>query len=173
MMSSEPQLQSRRAEPERGGYPQDAYAFVLEVLGFAVERVHGPLTTAQALVAQYMAHENIDLQGVLERREEGRLDPALCQAIEEAGGFDKLNRHVSGVELCWAMRDFALLRWGALASVVLRAWGITQTADLGNLVFALIEAGRLQKQSHDHLEDFHDVFDFKEALDDAFRVESL
>ncbi|MFH0981004.1 MAG: Minf_1886 family protein [Planctomycetota bacterium] len=151
--------------------PKSAYDFIFEGLNFAVERVHGPLTPAQALVAQYMVHEDIDLHEVMDRREEGRLDPDVSKAIEEAGGFEKLNRHVGGPELCWGLRDYALLRWGLLASTVLRTWGITQTRDFGNLVFALIESGCLQKEPHDCHTDFEEVFDFKEALDEAFRVE--
>ncbi len=125
---------------------------------------------AQALVAEYMAREHLDLPEVLERREEGRLDPAMCQAIDETGGLEKLNRHVSGVELSWALRDYALMCWGGLARLVLRTCGVTRTDDFGAIVFALIESGRLQKESHDRLEDFHDVFDFQEALDAGFRI---
>ena len=152
-------------------YSKSAYDFILEGLSYAVEQVHGPLTPAQAVVAQYMAHEDIDLQEIIERREEGMLDPAVSKAIEEAGGFEQLNRHISGEELCWSLRECALMRWGPLASAVLRTWGIKRTVDFGHLVFALIECGRLQRETHDQLKDFHNVFDFKEALDDAFRVE--
>lgn len=152
-------------------YPGGACEFILEGLNAAVERVHGPLTPAQVLVAQYMAHEDIDLHGVIERRDEGVLDPAVCKAIDEAGGFEMLNRHVSGQELCWSLRDWALRCWGPLSSVVLRGWGITRTIDFGHVVFSLIESGRLQREPHDRLEDFRDVFDFKEAFDNAYRVE--
>ncbi len=170
-MGSERKAYSSKAAIDAGRYSKDACDFILEGLNVAVEQVHGPLTPAQALVAQYMAHEDIDLPEVLERREEGLLDPAVSHAIEEAGGFERLNRHVGGQELCWALRECALTRWGLLASAVLRTWGITRTLDFGEVVFALIESGRLRREPHDRLRDFQDVFDFKEAFDEAFRVE--
>ncbi|MCP4592202.1 MAG: hypothetical protein GY842_15830 [bacterium] len=154
-----------------GRYPRAAYDFLLEGLGYTVERVHGPLTPEQTVVAQYMAHEEIDLQEVIERREEGVLDPAVCEAIDEAGGVEQLNRHVGGEELCWALRDRALMRWGLLAVPVLRAWRITETRHWGEMVFGLISCGRLQREPHDRIEDFADVFDFKEALEDAHRID--
>jgi uncharacterized repeat protein (TIGR04138 family) len=152
-------------------YCREAFEFILEALNHAVERVHGPVTPAQKVVADYMATEEIDLQEVIERQAEGRLDPSVCRAIDEAGGLDNLNRHVSGADLSWAARDFALERWGVLARVVLRTWGITQTADFGNLVFALIESGRLQKEPQDRIEDFHNVYDFQEVFTDDFQLE--
>jgi len=170
-MGSESRLQCSDVRGDTLCFPESAYEFVLEGLGFAVERVHGPLTPAQALVAQYMAHENIDLQEIMERHDEGLLDSELCEAIDEAGGFDNINRHVGGQELCWALRECAMQRWGLLASVVLRTWRITRTLDFGNMVYALIESGRLQREPGDRLGDFRDVFDFKEAFDDAFQID--
>lgn len=170
-MGSERKIHSGNVIVDAGRYSKDACDFILEGLNAAVEQVHGPLTPAQALVVQYMAHEDIDLPEVLDRREEGLLDPVVIHAIDEAGGFERLNRHVSGQELCWALRECAITHWGLLASAVLRNWGITRTFDFGEVVFALIESGRLRREPHDRLQDFRDVFDFKEAFDDAFRVE--
>ena len=170
-MGGERETQSDREVAKTRRYPDAAYDFILEGLNVAVEQVHGPLTPAQALVAKYMVHEDIDLHEVIERRDAGVLDPAVCKAIDEAGGVEMLNRHVSGQELCWSLRDCALRRWGPLTSVVLQSWGITRTLDFGLVVFSLIERGRLQREPHDRLEDFGDVFDFKDTLDDAYRVE--
>lgn len=170
-MDLERKLQSSGARDDARHFPDGAFDFVLEGLAFAVERVHGPLTPAQALVAQYMAHENIDLQEVIERHDEGLLGPEVCEAIAQAGGVGKLNRHVGGQELCWALRERAIQRWGPLASVVLLSWGVTCTADFGNMVYALIETGRLQREPSDRLTDFYNVFEFKEALDDTFEVD--
>ena len=49
-------------------------------------------------------------------------------------------------------------------------WNIKGTLDFGKMVFILVENDLLQKESHDTLEDFRDVFDFDEALSDAFLV---
>lgn len=170
-MAVERDILSNAAGADVGRYPRSAYDFVLEGLNFGVERFHGPLTPAQAIVAKYMAAERIDVEELIERLSEGLLDPVVCEAIEEAGGVEALNRHIRGQELCWALRDWALMRWGALASVVLGTWGIRETLDFGHLVFELITCGRLQRQAHDRIDDFREVYDFKEALDCAYCFE--
>src|SRR3954471_15765259 len=55
------------------------------------------------------------------------------------------SRHVSGQQLCEGLREFSHKQWGMLARVVLGRWGITGTVDFGRIVFALIEAGQMQK----------------------------
>jgi uncharacterized repeat protein (TIGR04138 family) len=74
-------------------------------------------------------------------------------------------RHISGRELAEGVRDLALERFGPMARTVLEHWGIRATADLGDVVFALVECGILIKQDDDALEDFRDVFDFDEAFE--------
>ena len=81
------------------------------------------------------------------------------------------SRHISGKQLCEGLRRYALLNWGLLAQTVLRRWNITCTLDFGRIVFALIDAGRLQKTEHDSLEDFRNVFDFRTAFEDDYRIE--
>ncbi len=81
------------------------------------------------------------------------------------------SRHISGQQLCEGLRRYALLNWGLLAQTVLRRWNITCTLDFGRIVFALIDAGRLQKTKRDSLEDFRNVFDFRTAFEDDYRIE--
>ncbi len=73
-------------------------------------------------------------------------------------------RHISGRELAEGVRDLAIHRFGPMARTVLEHWGITETADVGHIVFALVECGILIKQEDDDLGDFADVYSF----DDAF-----
>jgi uncharacterized repeat protein (TIGR04138 family) len=73
-------------------------------------------------------------------------------------------RHVDGRELAHAVRDLALERFGVLASLVLEHWGVRSTADLGDVVFALVDAGLLMSLPTDSRLDFVDVFDFGEAF---------
>ncbi|MHC4063237.1 MAG: Minf_1886 family protein, partial [Planctomycetota bacterium] len=153
-----------------GRYPEEAYHFLREGLNYAVERTHGPPSAAHLTVSQYMAEHCIDLTELIERLEEGKVEPDVLAAIEATGGFEKLNRHVSGQELCWALRDLALKRWGPLAALVLRGWNISETIDFGRIVFALIEHDLMQKQTHDRLDDFDRVYDFTEALTHSFRI---
>ena len=77
-------------------------------------------------------------------------------------------RHVSGAELAWACRDFAVAQYGLMARTVLEHWGVTRTDDLGRLVFILVEAGLLVTQSDDREEDFAAVFRFDEAFGASF-----
>ncbi len=74
-------------------------------------------------------------------------------------------RHVSGRELCEALRDLALHRWGRLAGFVLSRWGVHRTRDFGEMVFLLVQRGLLRKQESDRIEDFDDVYDFHEVFE--------
>lgn len=73
-------------------------------------------------------------------------------------------RHVSGQELCEAMRDLAIQRWGLMAKTVLHNWHICSTLDFGKIVYAMIDNHLMQKTDGDSLEDFRDVFDFDQAF---------
>jgi uncharacterized repeat protein (TIGR04138 family) len=74
-------------------------------------------------------------------------------------------RHITGRELVEACRDLALQRYGLLARMVLEHWGITSTADFGDIVFTLVELGLLMSQPTDTREDFVAVFNFADAFD--------
>lgn len=77
-------------------------------------------------------------------------------------------RHVSGGELAHACRELALEQYGLLARTVLSHWGIATTADIGEIVYALIDAGLLIRQPEDRLEDFEDVYHFENAFEDEY-----
>jgi uncharacterized repeat protein (TIGR04138 family) len=79
--------------------------------------------------------------------------------------------HVSGRELVHGVRDLALREFGLMARTVFHMWGIDRTADFGDIVFNLIEAGLMSKTSRDDRRDFEDVFDLDEALVHQFRIE--
>jgi uncharacterized repeat protein (TIGR04138 family) len=80
------------------------------------------------------------------------------------------SRHITGQDLCHGLREFALAQWGLLARAVLRRWNITCTLDFGRIVFALIEAGQMQKTDEDNIDDFRNVFDFKTAFESGYRI---
>lgn len=79
-------------------------------------------------------------------------------------------RHVSGKELLGGIRDFALEQYGPMSRTVLNYWGIHETVDFGRIVFALVEANILRKQPEDKLEDFENIFDFKDAFDKGYKI---
>jgi uncharacterized repeat protein (TIGR04138 family) len=74
-------------------------------------------------------------------------------------------RHLSGRELAVGCRDLALQRYGVLARTVLDHWGVRDSADIGEIVFALVDVGLLASQPNDSKEDFIGVFDFHQAFD--------
>ncbi len=82
-------------------------------------------------------------------------------------------RHVTGVELAWACRDFARQQFGLLAPVVLAHWGITRTEDIGRIVFTLVEVGLLVTQPGDMESDFESVYQFANAFGDSYEWQGL
>jgi uncharacterized repeat protein (TIGR04138 family) len=77
-------------------------------------------------------------------------------------------RHISGRELAEGVRDLAMERYGPMARTVLEHWGIESTADVGRIVFALVEAGVLIKQEEDTPDDFDAIYDFDEVFEDDY-----
>lgn len=90
---------------------------------------------------------------------------------EAAEGEERPSRHISGQQLCEGLREFALMQWGMMARTVLRRWGIGRTDDFGRIVFALVDNGHMSKTDEDDIEDFHQVFDFKTAFDQGYKIE--
>ena len=74
-------------------------------------------------------------------------------------------RHITGRELALACRDLALERFGVMARLVLDHWGVRTSADIGDVVFTLVELGLLMSQPTDTREEFADVFDFDQAFE--------
>jgi uncharacterized repeat protein (TIGR04138 family) len=73
--------------------------------------------------------------------------------------------HIAGGDLACACRDFALEQFGLVARTVLSHWGIESTADIGRVVYVLIDVGLLARQPSDRIEDFDGVFDFRQAFE--------
>jgi uncharacterized repeat protein (TIGR04138 family) len=169
-MSQKPAKTLEQIVREVGRYSVDAFLFVQECIGLASERVHGPLSQEQAALAQWMGREGIGPDELAARVEAGDLPPDIVRAVKSLGGLHRVNRHVTGQQLCQAMREIALERWGLMARNVLTRWNITRTEDFGAIVFALVENGWLQKQPTDRIEDFEHVFSFSEAFDHQYRI---
>jgi uncharacterized repeat protein (TIGR04138 family) len=118
-------------------YKFEAYVFVFESLNYA--------------------HEKLGL---------GQEHPPEEEAQPETrkGASKKAERHLTGQQLCDAVRQYALEQYGLMAKAVLNSWGVKNTGDIGNIVFNLIEAGQMRKTKQDRREDFDNVFDFEKAL---------
>ncbi|NUO38103.1 MAG: hypothetical protein HOQ17_13385 [Gemmatimonadaceae bacterium] len=74
-------------------------------------------------------------------------------------------RHITGRELALACRDLALERFGVLARMVLEHWGVRTSADIGDVVFTLVELELLMSQATDSRDEFFEVFDFDQAFE--------
>ena len=99
-----------------------------------------------------------------------RLELGESYLPEDADDPDEVERHVTGQELCEAIRQYALEQYGLAAQSVLDHWGVHSTGDFGEIVFNLIDIGKMKKTEHDRREDFNDVFDFDESLRQAFKI---
>ncbi len=118
-----------------GRYPVEAYAFLLnEGWPHALHQVYG---------------EDVKL--------------VLGSAASVPGGAKPL-RHVSGKQICLALRDLAIEKWGMLAETVLNHWNIRETIDFGNMVYLLIHHHVMHKTEEDSLEDFRNAYDFHQAF---------
>lgn len=79
-------------------------------------------------------------------------------------------RHLTGQQLCEAIRQYALDQYGLMAETVLKNWGVQTTGDFGEIVFNLIRIGQMRKTTEDKREDFDDVYDFHEGFNRGFKI---
>lgn len=94
----------------------------------------------------------------------------LYPAKGEPDSKVKLSRHITGQDLCHAMRHLAHDRYGYLALPVLQSWGLRSTSDFGEVVYNLIKIGIMSKSPGDSREHFDDVYDFEQALLHDFAI---
>lgn len=80
------------------------------------------------------------------------------------------DRHLTGQQLCEAIRRFALEQFGYMALTVFRSWGIRRTSDFGDIVYNLIAIGEMKKSKKDRREDFNDVYDFEHVFRNDFHI---
>ena len=113
-------------------YPLEAYQFVRDALSFA--------------------------QDDLDMGTEGSTSPS-APSLEEVQ--QRPERHLTGQELCEAIRLYAINQYGYLSKTVLNQWGLNATGDFGNVVYNLISIGWMRKSQEDLREHFDDVYDFE------------
>jgi uncharacterized repeat protein (TIGR04138 family) len=125
-------------------YRLEAYAFVFEALSYA--------------------HEVLGLGA----------DKSSEAASEEESPKPKkkkaAERHLTGQQLCEAIRLYALDQYGYMAKTVLNSWGVHTTGDFGEIVFNLIRIRQMKKTKDDRREDFDDVYDFDKGLRESFQI---
>lgn len=90
----------------------------------------------------------------------------VLASIEQIQARLPVRRHLSGPEVAHGCREFARRQFGLLAPDVLRHWGVTETLDLGRIVYTLVDVGLLITQPGDRLEDFAGAYEFAQAFDE-------
>jgi len=153
------QMSLQQVVDQLGLYPAEAFEFIQQGLSYTVQKTHG-----QAKGPAKGAAKGRQLKDSKDSAKDTSKDsPADVVKDPEA------SRHISGQQLCHGLLEFAQHQWGLLARTVLRRWNITSTLDFGRIVFALVDAGHMQKTDEDTLEDFKDVFDFRTGFD-GYRI---
>jgi uncharacterized repeat protein (TIGR04138 family) len=104
----------------------------------------------------------------------GKDTPSEEEASEKSGQKEKKEKepekHLTGQQLCEAIRLYALEQYGYMAKTVLNSWGVHNTGDFGEIVFNLIRIKQMKKTREDRREDFNDVFDFETGLKQSFKI---
>lgn len=92
---------------------------------------------------------------------------ALDSASRRFGKTDA-NPHLSAEELYLGFCAAALEEYGPLAKAVTEHWNITSSADVGAVVYNLIEAGIFGRQEGDTQEQFDNLRPIQDILDEPF-----
>ena len=91
-------------------------------------------------------------------------------ATNDEGAEEKQDHHLTGQQLCQAIREYALEQFGFMSKTVLNSWGIHNTGDFGEIVYNLIRVKEMRKSKTDRREDFDDQFDFEVAFQPRFEI---
>jgi uncharacterized repeat protein (TIGR04138 family) len=121
-----------------GRYSFEAYNFILEAMEYARD----------------------DLG--MGREAESQLPPGESAAHIAARTSGQ--KHVTGQQLCEAVRIYALRQFGYMARCVFHHWGIDATSDIGEIVFNMIRLNVMLKTPQDRREDFDDVYEFEQGF---------
>jgi uncharacterized repeat protein (TIGR04138 family) len=92
----------------------------------------------------------------------------VLAALEHCQSQLDARRHINGAELARGCRDLALERYGLMARLVLEHWGVRSTADIGDIVFTLVDLGFLLSQPQDSRNEFLAVYDFDRAFEHEY-----
>lgn len=122
-------------------FPLDAYLFVRESLSWAADEMN----------LESCRYDGPELE----------LDESADQPVE---------RHLTGQELCEAIRQYALNQFGYMARVVLNNWNIRSTSDFGDIVYNMIDVGLMKKSPRDCRSHFDDVYDFDDVFDRQYEM---
>ncbi|MFT5524777.1 MAG: putative repeat protein (TIGR04138 family) [Pirellulaceae bacterium] len=165
-------------------YKIDAYQFVREGLSYAQEvlQMGGGLSREDEMIDEDFIEEMDvddfeDNEGVGGDMESNDFDPDGLDndfdevQFEEAEEVSQQSEsHLTGQQLCEAIRIYAVEQFGYMAKTVLNSWGINSTSDFGEIVYNLISVELMKKSDSDRREDFNDVYDFEDVFKQRFKI---
>ena len=143
MNMTDPQRALIELAKEDERYELDAYLFVREALSYA--------------------------QGVLRMGDDKKAED-VASILDMGKEAEHEEQHLTGQQLCEAIRRYGLEQYGYLAQVVLNRWGVTTTGDFGEIVYGMIHIGLMKKSTSDRREDFDNVYDFDEGFRKSFDI---
>ena len=102
------------------------------------------------------------------------LKKALDSTIQDASAKHPENsKHVSASQLLCGFRDLALKEFGPMAATLFDEWGIQCCADIGDMVFLLIQEGVFGKQDNVRHEETVEIYTFENAFVKPFLPEGI
>jgi len=146
---------------QHGRFNPEAYLFVFQALQFAQEEL--PTVAGKQDGGEHPC-------GELPPGGEAPREDVAEAAKGAVPGGEEPDRHITGQQLCEAVRRLALRDFGYLAKTVLNSWGISRTGDIGDMVYHLIDCQLMKKTDTDRREDFDDVYEFDAGLCSNFRI---
>lgn len=79
--------------------------------------------------------------------------------------------HVTGRELCLGIRDLLWRQYGMMSLAIVRSWGLRTSADIGAIVFHMVDSGDLDATKADSPADFQDVLTFDDTLRSGYQFD--
>jgi uncharacterized repeat protein (TIGR04138 family) len=148
-MTLDPARQFAQLLEQDKRYRLEAYVFVFEALSYA--------------------QTELGMGGGSRASDSSETEPADDPG-DKAAKPSEDEQHLTGGQLCEAIRRFGLEQYGYMAKTVFNSWGVYKTGDFGEIVFNLIGIEQMRKTPDDRREDFEDVFDFDADLEHDFKI---
>jgi uncharacterized repeat protein (TIGR04138 family) len=99
-------------------------------------------------------------------KKDSRYHPRAYVLLLEAvlSAMRRFNPNVSSNEIMMEFKEFTLDYFGPMSYSVLKRWGVTSTADLGQMMHNIVDSGRLAKSEDDNFDDFNSGYDFESTF---------
>lgn len=114
---------------------------------------------------------------------DGRYDPEAYYYLRDVidrttqklgrSGPKASDHHVTGQELSQGFQECLLEDFGPMAATLAESWGVVESADIGSLVYNLIEGGAFSKSPQDKKSDFDGLFNLIQQLEAPYRPKDV